>query len=507
MRSSKSKASKNKQKRLGHSKSVFGAYLRFGIWDLKFEAIAVRYALCAVLLVASLSCTPIHRISEDLFLPEKGTGQLSLYFKPVARGNFHISFQLDSIEAENSEGQRVTLSTKVHQVNSREWVDRQVKLAEVSLAPSHYKGIDFKISKPMLERGGEKMTLNLRSDWIRVSLPFQIYTSENTPLFIEWDVDRSIESEIFLRPIMTGLAKEPQLKSLMIYVTQERSDNVTVINRNTDQIVSSIAVGRKPRGIAIHSGINRVYVANSEEDTISIIDTQTNRVLNKINTRLASQPEDIAVSNDGRIVIVTYFTTNEVSIREATTLRELATISVDKGPIKAAIDPRGNKAFISNYYSNTVSVIDLSLLKVISTIPVESKPIGLAFNARANRLYVVNSGASNISVIDTAGLNVIGKINIGTGGYGILADSFGDRIFVTRSTTGQFFFVNAPVNTITKIIQLEREPTHMDIDPDGKKIYVLNQGSNSISVINKILGVVEKRIGVGEGPYDIAIAQ
>lgn len=54
---------------------------------------------------------------------------------------------------------------------------------------------------------------------------------------------------------------------------------------------------------------------------------------------------------------------------------------------------------------------------------------------------------------------------------------------------------------------MEKQPTDMDIDPDGKKVYVINQGANSISVVNKILGTVEKRIGIGDTPYDIAIAQ
>jgi YVTN family beta-propeller protein len=467
----------------------------------------INLSISILFVLLFLSCADIKRVSEDVFIPVRGAGQLTLYFKPIARGNLHISFQLDSIETETSEGQRIIISSKVLQVSSREWLDQQIKLAEISLSSNSYKGIEFRISKAVLERDDEKMTLNIPEGVIRVSQPFQVYSRESTPLFMEWNVDRSIESEVFFKPLMSFYSKEPQLKSLMIYVTQEKSNNVVVINRNTDQIVSNIEVGKKPHGIAIQSDINRAFVANSGEDTVTIIDTQTNRVLNKINTRLAAQPEDIAVSSDGRIVIVTYFATNQVSIREAATLRELGNINVDKGPMKVAIEPRGRKAFVSNYYSNTVTVVDLSLLKVIGTIPVESKPVGLAFNSRGDRLYVTNSGASNISVIDPAGQNVIGKINIGTGGYGIFADSFGDRIFVTRSTTGQFLFVNAPVNTITKIVQLEKQPTNLDIDPDGKKIYVVNQGSNSLSVINKIMGSVEKRIGIGDTPYDIAIAQ
>lgn len=460
-----------------------------------------------LLLFFLLSCETVQRVSEDVFIPPKGNGQLTLYFRPVARGNFHVSFQLDSIETESFDGQRFILSSKVYQVSSKEWLDQQIKLAEVMIPPNRYKGINFKVSKAVLEREGEKNTLNIPNEVIQISQPFQIYSRENTPIFIEWDVDRSIEAEIFLKPAMAALSKGPQLKSLMVYVTQERSNNVTVINRNTDQIVSSIAVGKEPHGIAIQSSLNRVYVVNSGDDTITLIDTQTNRVIDTVHTRLGAQPEDVSVSSDGRIIVVCYFGTNQVSIRDAGSMRELTSLTVDRGPMRVVIEPRSRKAFVANYYSNTITVIDTSLLRVVGAIPVESKPIGLAFNSRGDRLYVVNSGSSNISVIDPFGQNVIGTLNVGTGGYGILSDSFGDRLFLTRSTINQLLFINAPVNTITKILPMEKQPTNMDVDPDGKKIYVINQGSNSISVVNKILGTVEKTIGVSEAPYDIVIAQ
>src|SRR4030042_2847382 len=76
----------------------------------------------------SLSCADIQRVSEDVFIPVRGAGQLTLYFKPIARGNLHISFQLDSIETETSDGQRIIISSKAIQVSSREWRDQQIKL-------------------------------------------------------------------------------------------------------------------------------------------------------------------------------------------------------------------------------------------------------------------------------------------------------------------------------------------------------------------------------------------
>ena len=55
------------------------------------------------------------------------------------------------------------------------------------------------------------MTLNIPEGTFRISQTFQIYSRESTPLFIEWNADSSIESEVFLKPVMSFFSKEPQL--------------------------------------------------------------------------------------------------------------------------------------------------------------------------------------------------------------------------------------------------------------------------------------------------------
>ena len=66
-----------------------------------------------------------------------------------------------------------------------------------------------------------------------------------------------------------GMAYLPSLDDL--YVANQGSDNVTVINCATNRIVGNVAVGSGPEGVVYDPYNGLLYVANSASDTISVM--------------------------------------------------------------------------------------------------------------------------------------------------------------------------------------------------------------------------------------------
>ena len=64
-----------------------------------------------------------------------------------------------------------------------------------------------------------------------------------------------------------------------VFVTNEKSDDVTVIDASTRAVIKTIAVGKRPRGVATSPDGRRVYIANSNSDSLSVIDAATLAVL------------------------------------------------------------------------------------------------------------------------------------------------------------------------------------------------------------------------------------
>ena len=59
----------------------------------------------------------------------------------------------------------------------------------------------------------------------------------------------------------------------------------------THRVVDSIAVGRRPWGIALAADGNHLYTADGRSNTVSVIDTATRRVLTAI--PVGERPNDL----------------------------------------------------------------------------------------------------------------------------------------------------------------------------------------------------------------------
>src|SRR5512140_2157186 len=66
------------------------------------------------------------------------------------------------------------------------------------------------------------------------------------------------------------------------YVPNEKSATVSVIDTATDQVVASVDVGVKPRGIAVSADGKLVYVSDARRATLWILDAATRAVAGEV---------------------------------------------------------------------------------------------------------------------------------------------------------------------------------------------------------------------------------
>jgi YVTN family beta-propeller protein len=159
------------------------------------------------------------------------------------------------------------------------------------------------------------------------------------------------------------------------YVSNQASNNVSVIDTATNTVVDTVGVGGIPWGVAITPDGARAYVANTGSNNVSVINTATNTVS--------------------------------------------ATVPVGNFPIGVAITPDGARAYVANTGSNNVSVINTATNTVSATVPVGSFPVGVAITPDGARAYVANGGPNNVSVINTATNTVSANVPVGSWPFGV----------------------------------------------------------------------------------------
>src|SRR3990172_10426637 len=83
----------------------------------------------------------------------------------------------------------------------------------------------------------------------------------------------------------------------MAYVTNEKSDDVTVIDTASNSVIRTIRVGKRPRGIEISPDGRRVYVSNGNSDSVSVVDAEVGKEVEAWPAGV--DPEGLALSSDG----------------------------------------------------------------------------------------------------------------------------------------------------------------------------------------------------------------
>src|SRR6476619_6263329 len=106
-----------------------------------------------------------------------------------------------------------------------------------------------------------------------------------------------------------------------IYVTNERSGDLSVIDSATHEVIATVPLGKRPRGIHASPDGRTIYVALSgspiappgvdestlpppdkSADGIGVFDIAQGRMLRKVPG--GSDPEQFAISRDGKILFV-----------------------------------------------------------------------------------------------------------------------------------------------------------------------------------------------------------
>ena len=180
-------------------------------------------------------------------------------------------------------------------------------------------------------------------------------------------------------------------------------DNNTVsqVSLSTRTIVETIDVGEGPMG-AWRRAMTRenstpvVYVTNYNDGTVSVIGED-----NEITTiNVGDDPIGVAVTPDGNYAYVANSEDNSVSIIDTDDESVTDTLYVDDGPWGVAVGAQGDYVYVTNNYSDTVTVIQTSDNTIYRTFNVGDGPCGVSAPINGMFAYVVNQYDGSISRID-----------------------------------------------------------------------------------------------------------
>ena len=308
-----------------------------------------------------------------------------------------------------------------------------------------------------------------------------------------------------------------QASTVRIVQTNSAGDSVMLIDPDTNKVVGEIKDIEVNHGAAASPDGSRLYITNEAESTVDVADLKTLKVIKHI--PLTNHPNNIAVSKDGKRVYAAIVAgAGAVDVIDTTTLTRVKSIRTEGGIHNVYVTPDGKHVVAGSIPGRKVTVIDQKTEEILWTVPTREgvRPITFDTNpdGSTKRIFLQLSGFNGFTTIDFATHKLGEEIKLpevskeekvteglqGAPAHGLAVTADGKTLCVLSKMNSRIYTFSLPDLKMTGEAKVGHHPDWVTLTPDGKRAYVANAGSNSVSVIDLATHKELTQIPVGQVP-------
>jgi YVTN family beta-propeller protein len=306
-----------------------------------------------------------------------------------------------------------------------------------------------------------------------------------------------------------------------VYTADQTSNTVTVIDPSTDRTLGTIALGAQRlgatlspqytadvgvHGLAFSRDDTRLGVVSVTSDTVDIIDTATNKVLNSTDVGRASHEGTFTA--DGKEFWVADRGRDTVTIVDAVHGGVIGNVHVGPGPSKVVLSPDGNTAYINHISAAEITAVDVHTRKVLYTITGlgDSFSSDEAISPDGTELWAAHKRVGLTSVVDLVHRKVAAVLTTGpdTNHPNFARTAAGSLAYLTVGGLDEtLVYRRVPGGTpqlLTRIHDHGHAPHGIWPSGDGSRMYVGMEKSDAVDVIDTATDRVIDTLRTGQEP-------
>lgn len=290
-----------------------------------------------------------------------------------------------------------------------------------------------------------------------------------------------------------------------VFVLNSLDDSVSVINPKTWTETRRINTGKQPHHLYLTPDEKSIIVANALSDSLTFIDPKTAEVQRVV--RDVIDPYQLRFSPDMKWFVTAANRLNHIDIyhwngKDMVLAKRVAT---GKTPSHLWIDSKSTTVYSSMQDSDELVAIDLAHQTIKWRVKTGAMPADVFGTADDKFMLVALTGSDGVEVYDVTGTTPVRSRVIKTAAGAHAFRAFGDKRHVLVS--------NRVANTISKIdlqsfavvdsFPAPGGPDCMDVSPDGKQILVTSRWIRKLTVIDVASRKVVRQINVGRSPHGV----
>jgi len=249
----------------------------------------------------------------------------------------------------------------------------------------------------------------------------------------------------------------------------------------------------------------KVYIANESSNSVSVVDGNTFQPLGEIDT-LNHATHDLSLARNGKQLWATNLASGRISVIDTDAMETIASIYTGKRAHVVTLTNNNKHAWVANITDGTISIIDTSIYRILGTIPIPGGPMGIAFS-RDGKFAYVSSKDKFVNVVDTMAHRVIKRIPVGPNPHFLVLGPDG-RIWGTNTGSNNVYRIDPQSNEVVNTIEVGPAPQQIAFafkGTAGPNAYVTVAGINKVVMVstNSPSPAILGQIDAGEGPNGI----
>ncbi len=234
-------------------------------------------------------------------------------------------------------------------------------------------------------------------------------------------LNRGVRNLGFVQSLCLLLALPAAPGTVRIYVTNSAGDSVDVVDSATNKVVQVISGIEVPHGVNFSPDGKTVYISNESERALVVVDQKTGKIVKQI--PLSGHPNNIAVTKDGRQVLICIAEApGALDVVDTTSMKLVKSIPV-KGQLHNVYITADQKyAVAGSVAAKRLTVIDLKKQEPAWDLEFDGgvRPMALetAPDGSTSRIFVQMSNLHGFAVVDFAKHQEVARIKLPDGKFG-----------------------------------------------------------------------------------------
>jgi YVTN family beta-propeller protein len=292
-----------------------------------------------------------------------------------------------------------------------------------------------------------------------------------------------------------------------IYVPNSDSNTVDIIDPATYKVIKHFAVGHQPQHVVPSYDLKHLWVLNDLGDSVTEIDPVTGE---KGKTIPVKDPYNMYFTPDGKFAIVVAEAQARLNFSDPETMKLVDSVHVPcKGVDHMDFTADGRFLIASCEFSAMLVKVDVATHKLVGTLTLEEggMPQDVKTSPDGKIFYVADMKANGIYMIDPVTFTRVGFLPTGKGTHGLYVSRDSKVLYVSNRLEGSVSVIDLATRKEAAKwkIPVKGSPDMGGVSADGKVLWLSGRYDAEVYAFDTTDGHLIQRIKVGRGPHGLCV--